>query len=161
MDILTTVSGKMLITLLMAMVPVLELRGAIPIGVSLGLDYRTAIGLSVLGNLIPVPFLILFTRTVFDRLRGRNERLNAFVTKLEERAALKSEIVQRYAFWGLVLLVAVPLPGTGAWTGCLVAVILKMRLRRAMPAITLGVVIAGLVVAFVTYGAGTLLFGPH
>jgi len=161
LDILTTVSGKMLITLLMSMVPVLELRGAIPIGVSLGLDYRTAIGLSILGNLIPVPFLILFTRSVFDWLRSQNERLDRFVTRMEERAALKSEIVQRYAFWGLVLLVAVPLPGTGAWTGSLVAVILKMRLRRAFPAIALGVVVAGLIVAFVTYGAGALLFAPN
>lgn len=156
MDILATVSGKMLITVLMSMVPVIELRGAIPIGVSLGLGYWLSIALSILGNLIPVPFLILFTRHVFEWLRGISKHLDSFVTRLEQRAERKSELVQRYAFWGLVILVAIPLPGTGAWTGALVAVILKMRLRRAFPAIAIGVVIAAILVSFLTYGAGAL-----
>ena len=157
MDILSTFSGKMLITMLMSMVPVIELRGAIPIGVSLGLGYWLSIGLSILGNLIPVPFLILFTKHVFQWLRGISKHLNIFIKKLEARAAQKADLVHRYAFWGLVLLVAIPLPGTGAWTGALVAAILNMRLRRALPAIALGVVIAAIVVSFLTYGAAALL----
>ena len=80
------------------------------------------------------------------------------VTRLENRAAKKSDVVQRYAFWGLFVLVAIPLPGTGAWTGSLVAAMLDMRLKRAFPAIALGVVTAGAIVAFVTYGAGALIF---
>jgi len=148
----------MLLTLLVAMVPVIELRGAIPIGVAYGLNFWVSIGLSIIGNLLPVPFLILFTRHVFEWLRSLSSRLDTFVSKLEQRAEKKSEVVQRYAFWGLVILVAIPLPGTGAWTGSLVAAMLNMKLRRAFPAVALGVLIAGIIVAFVTYGAGAIFF---
>ena len=158
MEYLSLYSHKLLVTLLLSMVPVLELRGAIPIGVALGLNYWHAIGISIVGNLIPVPFLILFTKRVFELIRSISPKLNTLVVKLEDRAASKSEIVQRYAFWGLLILVAIPLPGTGAWTGSLVAAMLNMRVRRAFPAIALGVIIAGLIVAFVTYGAGTIFF---
>jgi len=155
---LATTGGKMLLTLLVAMVPVIELRGAIPIGVAYGLNFWVSIGLSIIGNLLPVPFLILFTRHVFEWLRSLSSRLDTFVSKLEQRAEKKSEVVQRYAFWGLVILVAIPLPGTGAWTGSLVAAMLNMKLRRAFPAVALGVLIAGIIVAFVTYGAGAIFF---
>ena len=145
-------------TMLLSMVPVLELRGAIPIGVANGLNIWVAIGVSIIGNLLPVPFIILFIRKIFSWLRKLSKRLDGLVTKLEQRAAKKSDVVLRYAFWGLVILVAIPLPGTGAWTGALVAAMLDMRLKRAFPAIVLGVVIAGVIVAFVTYGAGALFF---
>ncbi len=145
-------------TMLLSMVPVLELRGAIPIGVANGLNIWVAIGVSIIGNLLPVPFIILFIRKIFSWLRKLSKRLDGLVTKLEQRAAKKSDVVLRYAFWGLVILVAIPLPGTGAWTGALVAAMLDMRLKRAFPAIVLGVVIAGAIVAFVTYGAGALFF---
>ena len=145
-------------TMLLSMVPVLELRGAIPIGVANGLNIWVAIGVSIIGNLLPVPFIILFIRKIFSWLRKLSKRLDGLVTRLEQRAAKKSDVVLRYAFWGLVVLVAIPLPGTGAWTGALVAAMLDMRLKRAFPAIVLGVVIAGVIVAFVTYGAGALFF---
>lgn len=145
-------------TMLLSMVPVLELRGAIPIGVANGLNIWVAIGVSIIGNLLPVPFIILFIRKIFSWLRKLSKRLDGLVTRLEQRAAKKSDVVLRYAFWGLVVLVAIPLPGTGAWTGALVAAMLDMRLKRAFPAIALGVVIAGAIVAFVTYGAGALFF---
>lgn len=77
---------------------------------------------------------------------------------MEIRAEKKSDVVQKYAFWGLFVLVAIPLPGTGAWTGALVAAMLDMRLKRAFPAIALGVIAAGVIVAFVTYGAGAIFF---
>ena len=145
-------------TMLLSMVPVLELRGAIPIGVANGLNIWVAIGVSIIGNLLPVPFIILFIRKIFSWLRKLSKRLDGLVTRLERRAAKKTDVVLRYAFWGLVVLVAIPLPGTGAWTGALVAAMLDMRLKRAFPAIALGVVIAGIIVAFVTYGAGALFF---
>ncbi|MBQ2270901.1 MAG: small multi-drug export protein [Firmicutes bacterium] len=140
------------------MVPVIELRGAIPIGVAGGLNFWVAIVVSIIGNLIPVPFIILFIRHIFRWMRRVSKKLDSLVGKLEARAEEKSEVVLRYAFWGLVVLVAIPLPGTGAWTGALVAAMLNMRLKKAFPAIALGVVIAGTVVAFVTYGAGALFF---
>ena len=158
MGILNTTVGKVLMTMLLSMVPVLELRGAIPIGVANGLNFWVAIGVSIIGNLLPVPFIILFIRKVFTWLRRLSRKLDGLVTRLEQRAKKKSDVVLRYAFWGLVVLVAIPLPGTGAWTGALVAAMLDMRLKRAFPAIALGVLIAGTIVAFVTYGAGAIFF---
>ena len=158
MGIWNTTAGKVLMTMLLSMVPVLELRGAIPIGVANGLNFWVAIGVSIIGNLLPVPFIILFIRKIFTWLRRLSRKLDGLVTRLEQRAQKKSDVVLRYAFWGLVVLVAIPLPGTGAWTGALVAAMLDMRLKRAFPAIALGVLIAGTVVAFMTYGAGAIFF---
>ena len=140
------------------MVPVIELRGAIPIAIANGLDFPTALITSFLGNLIPVPFIIIFIRKIFEWMRKLSPKLDSLVTKLEDRAEKKSDVVQKYAFWGLFILVAIPLPGTGAWTGALVAAMLNMRLKSAFPAIVLGVVAAGAIVAFVTYGADKLFF---
>ena len=145
-----------IITFLMAMVPVIELRGAIPYGVIAGLSVPEAFILAVLGNLAPIPFLVVFTRMVFEWLRTKSEGLDRMVRKLEAKADKNKEIVQKYEFFGLMLLVAIPLPGTGAWTGALVAAMMNMRLKRAMPAITVGVIVAGIIVTTLTYGAGAL-----
>ena len=144
-------------TLLISMVPVIELRGAIPIATAHGLDIWAAIAVSIVGNLIPVPFIIVFIRRIFAWLRVRSDWLDSLVTRLEARAERKADTVRKCEFWGLCLFVAIPLPGTGAWTGALIAAMLNMRLKRALPAIALGVVIAGAIVAAVTLGAGTLL----
>ncbi|MBR0380183.1 MAG: small multi-drug export protein [Mogibacterium sp.] len=139
------------------MVPVIELRGAIPYGVISGLSVPAAFIIAVIGNLVPIPVLVVFTRKVFEWLRTKSDRLDRMVSRLESKAEKNQEVVNRYKFWGLVLLVAIPLPGTGAWTGALVAAMMDMRLKNAMPAITLGVIIAGIIVTTVTYGAGALL----
>ena len=146
-----------IITFLMAMVPVVELRGAIPYGVIAGLDVHEAFLLAVIGNLVPIPFLVVFTRKVFEWLRTKSEWLDRLVHILEAKADKNKVLVERYKFFGLMLLVAIPLPGTGAWTGALVAAMLDMRLKRAMPAIIVGVIVAGVIVTSVTYGAGALL----
>ncbi|MBR1779849.1 MAG: small multi-drug export protein, partial [Oscillospiraceae bacterium] len=117
----------MVMTLLISMVPVIELRGAIPIAVAHGLDFWPALVTAVIGNLIPVPFIIIFIRRIFLWMRRRSERLGRLVARLEARAEKKRGTVERYAFWGLVVLVAVPLPGTGAWTGALVAAMMDLR----------------------------------
>ena len=150
--------GKILLTFGVAMMPVLELRGAIPVGVAHGLDFWTAIGVSIVGNLVPVPFILLFIRKIFAWMKKTNTKFHSLVDKLESRAERKSETVKKYEFWGLVILVAIPLPGTGAWTGALVAAMLNMRLKRAVPAIVLGVLGAAVIVSFATYGVGELLF---
>ncbi len=144
--------GHVLWTMLISMVPVIELRGGIPAGIAMGLHPLVAMLASIVGNLLPVPFIIIFLRRVFDWLRKRAKFLDSLLNKLERRAHLKGEVVQKYSFWGLCLLVAIPLPGTGAWTGALVAVFLDMRLRRAMPAISLGVVIAAVLVLGISLG---------
>lgn len=142
-----------LLTFLVAMVPVVELRGAIPFGVVRGLNLWTAIIASVLGNLVPVPFIILFIRRIFAWMRAHKPKLDGLVTRMEKKAEKNRAAVEKYAFWGLAILVAIPLPGTGAWTGALVAAMMEMRLKRAFPAIVIGVVIAGVIVSVVTYGA--------
>ena len=158
MPFLSTVFGKIIATFLVSMVPIIELRGAIPIGVGYGLDYWVVVLVAVVGNVVPVPFIILFIRKIFELMRKWSKKLDGIVTKLEKRAESKSDVVQKYAFWGLFVLVAIPLPGTGAWTGALVAAMLDMRLKRAFPAILLGVVGAAAIVTFVTFGADKLFF---
>ena len=135
------------------MVPVVELRGAIPFGVVRGLNLWTAIIASMLGNLIPVPFIILFIRKIFAWMRAHMPKLDGLVIRMEKKAEKNRAAVEKYAFWGLVILVAIPLPGTGAWTGALVAAMMEIRLKRAFPAIAIGVAIAGVIVSVITYGA--------
>ena len=132
-----SVGGKILMTIVSSMVPVIELRGAIPIATAHGLNFWVAIVCSIIGNLIPVPFIIIFIRKIFELMRKWSVKLDKLVTKLEDRAQKKSDVVLKYAFWGLVVLVAIPLPGTGAWTGALVAAMLTPPLRQAFPPIAL------------------------
>lgn len=153
-----TVAGEMLITFFLSMVPVLELRGAIPIGVGLGLSPHTAMLVSVIGNMIPVPFIILFARRVFAWLRRNFPKVNGVITALENKAHLKGQTVKRYKYLGLCIFVAIPLPGTGAWTGALIATVLDMSLRKALPSVLLGVLVAGSIITGLTYGFTSLLF---
>lgn len=148
--------AKFFLTMLFSMMPVVELRGGLPFGVALGLRPITAFWAAVIGNMLPIPFLIAFTRKVFLWLRHHIPVLEGMISRLEARAASKSDLVNKYKFWGLLILVAIPLPGTGAWTGALVAVITNLRMRSALPAILFGVMIAGLIVLAVTYGVVAL-----
>lgn len=150
-----TVFGKLLMTFLTAMVPVVELRGAIPLGVAAGLPPAVAAVTAMAGNMIPVPFLLLLLRRVFRLLRGISW-LGPRIDALERRAHLKGRTVKKYRTLGLILLVAVPLPGTGAWTGALVADVLDIRMKTALPAIAAGVVIAGCIITAVTCGVVSL-----
>ena len=150
-------AAEAVLTFFAAMIPVLELRFAIPFGVARGLRLWTSIWASVLGNLVPVPFIVVFITRIFAWLRRRSARFNTLVDSLERRAEGKKATVEKYAFWGLVVLVAIPLPGTGAWTGALVAAMMDMRVKKAFPAIALGVVIAAVIVSVITYGA-TVVF---
>ena len=159
MAIWNSFPGKLLMTFLISMVPVVELRGAIPIAVANGLPFWWAIPVSIVGNLVPVPFIIIFIKKIFAWLRTKSSWLNNLVTRLENRAIGKIDTVKKYAFWGLFFFVAIPLPGTGAWTGALIAAMMDMKVKEAFPSILLGVLTAGAIVAFVTYGAGALLFG--
>ena len=153
----STMPGKVLLTALISMLPVVELRGGLPAGVALGLPIPLSFAASLLGNMLPVPFVILFARPVFQWVRAHIPALGSFVTKLETRAYAKSKNVKKYEAWGLLIFVAIPLPGTGAWTGALIASVLNMRLKRAVPVIFLGVIIAGSIMTVLTYGVSVLL----
>ena len=145
-----TTFGKCIFTMLVSMIPIIELRGGLPFGVALGLPYHLAFPFAVLGNIIPAPFIIVYIRRIFQWMRRRMPRLNSLVDRLERKAHLKSAAVTKYKYLGLCIFVAIPLPGTGAWTGALIAALLDMPLRRAVPAIFLGVVIAGLIMTLAT-----------
>ena len=144
-------------TLLLSMAPVSELRGAIPYGLAHDIPLWLLLPMCVIANLLPVPFIILFLRKVLSWMQllgGKSEKLAGW---LIERGYKKSMIIKKYETLGLFLLVAIPLPGTGAWTGALIAAGLNMRLKRAVPVIFLGVVIAGCIITLLTHGV-TLLF---
>ena len=151
MPFLETMPGELLLTFGTAMVPVLELRGAIPVGVAAGLPPALACGAAILGNMVPVPFIMLLIRRIFDWLR-QTALFGPKIEWLERRAHLKGRLVRKPKLPGLIILVAIPLPGTGAWTGALVAALLDIRMRHALPAIFLGVAIAGALVTAVTMG---------
>lgn len=138
-------------TLVTGILPILEIRGAIPVGVAAGLDPWTSFAIGFVGNMLPVPFLILLTRKILDWMK-KHHVLDSFTGYLERKGHEKAKHVDAYSFWGLFVLVAIPLPGTGAWTGALVASLMNMRLMRALPAIGMGVAVAGFIVLAVTYG---------
>ncbi|HBD86881.1 MAG TPA: small multidrug export protein [Clostridiales bacterium] len=134
------------------MVPLVELKGAIPVGVSMGLGIWQSLIVSVLGNMVPVPFIILFIRQIFAWLRRKSAGFEKMITSLEGRVEGKWDKVRKYQMIGLFILVADPLPGTGAWTGALIAALLNMRMRNAVPTIFLAVVVAGILITGLTYG---------
>ena len=141
----------------MAALPVLELRGAVPYGVAMDLPLPTVLAVSILGNLFPVPFIILFIRQILAWMKSKSRRLRGIAEKLEARAQAKGDILVKYETLGLFILVAIPLPGTGAWTGSLVAALFDLRMKHALPAIFLGVITAGLIMSVVSYGVDVLI----
>lgn len=148
---------RWLMVLLMAMLPVVELRGAVPFGLGMGLPHLPVLLVSILGNMIPVPFIILGVRHVFRWLRRHIPWLSRMVDRLEQRAEKKSDMIRKYRLFGLYVLVAIPLPGTGAWTGALVAALLDIRLKTAFPAILGGVATAGGVMYALSLGVGSVI----
>ena len=135
---------------LISMVPVIELRGALPVALASDISLPLALIITIAGNLIPIPFILLFIRPVFKWFKKLSS-LRSFVQRLEERAFKKSDNIAKNNFWGLVIFVAIPLPGTGAWSGALIAALLDMRLKYALPAISLGVIIASAIVSAAYY----------
>ena len=152
-----TMAGEFTLTMLVSMLPVAELRVGIPFGVAIGLPVWAAFLAAIIGNMLPVPFIIVYIRRIFQWMRERMPRLNHLVDRLERKAHLKGRRVNKYKYLGLMILVAIPLPGTGAWTGALAAAFLDMPLRRALPSIFIGVVIVGTAVSVLTSGIVNLL----
>lgn len=143
--------GKEAIVFIISMIPILELRGALLVaGPILGVPVSTAIPLCIIGNIIPVPFILLLITPVFNWMKG-TKKLKPLVDKLEAKAMSKSDKIEKYEFWGLVLFVGIPLPGTGAWTGSLIAALLGVKFKKAFPAIILGICIATVIMWFISY----------
>lgn len=152
-----TTVGKFLSTFFISMTPVVELRLGLPYGIALGLDYPLALTAALIGNMIPVPFIIIYIERIFAWIRRHWAKLDSLITKLENKAHLKGEKVKKYGPLGLLIFVAIPLPGTGAWTGALIAALLNMRLKQAVPSILLGVCIAATIMTAITFGIITIV----
>ena len=122
-----------------------------------GLPVWAAYLAAIIGNMLPVPFILVYIRRIFQWMRRRLPRLNRLVDKLEKKAHLKGQKVTKYKYLGLMLFVAIPLPGTGAWTGALAAAFLDMPLRKAIPSIFAGVLAAGIAISILTFGVASLI----
>ena len=151
MEVLVGKISREMIVFLISMVPILELRGGLLAASLLNIPIVRAIWYCVIGNIIPVPFILLLITPIFNRLK-QTKLFRPMVEKLEARAMGKSEQIERYEFWGLALFVGIPLPGTGAWTGALIASLLGIRFRKAFPAIMMGIFIATIIMSVVSYG---------
>lgn len=136
-----------LVVLLISMLPIVELRGAIPLGVLIGMNPWQLFALAVLGNILPIPLIILCARPIVDFCL-KTKLLRPIGDWLENKVRKNSHKITKYKTWGLLVFVAIPLPGTGAWTGALLAALMNMRLKNALPSIILGVIIAGLIMIF-------------
>lgn len=137
---------------LCSMVPIIELRGAIPMGAALDIPFYINYIISVVGNMLPVPFILLFIRHILHWMK-KIPKLDKIAAWIENKAEKNKAKVLKYATFGLYVFVALPLPGTGAWTGALVAAMLDMRMKRSIPAILLGVMTAGIIMSLASYGA--------
>lgn len=146
-------AGKEWTVFIISMVPVLELRGGLLAAspALLDVDMWRAIPMCIVGNLIPVPFILLLITPIFNYLKG-TKLFRPLVEKLEKRAMSKSEQIEKYEFWGLLFFVGIPLPGTGAWTGAMVASLLGVKFKKAFPAIVLGVILAACIMTLLSYG---------
>jgi uncharacterized membrane protein len=143
---------KVLTVFLLSMVPLLELRGAIIAGFAAGLPWYVSYIVSVIGNIIPVPIILLFVRKAFDFMKARGGKLERMALWFENKGASKSDKVTKYATFGLFLFVAIPLPGTGAWMGSLIAALMNMRLKHSIISVFLGILTAGLIMSLACYG---------
>ncbi len=152
--------GKELIVFIVSMIPILELRGGLLAAGPAFLDIpmKTAIPICIIGNLIPIPFILLLITKIFDWMK-QTKKLKPMVEKIEKKAMSKSQNIEKYEFWGLVAFVGIPLPGTGAWTGSLIAALLGIRFRKAFPAIVLGVLLAAFIMSVLSYGLLGGIFG--
>lgn len=143
------------LTFLISMLPIVELRGAIPFAAAIQatppITFIEALPIAVIGNVLPVPFIILFFKFFFKIFRNV-KIIGPIFNKVHDKATTHADKIQKYAYWGLFVFVAIPCPGTGAWTGAVIASVLEMKLRKAFPVISLGVITSGLIMGFISYG---------
>ena len=140
-----------LIPFLVSLFPVLDIRGGMIAARALNIDFIQAFLVCYLGNMIPIPFILLFIRKIFALMR-KVKFFGKIVDKLEARADKKKDTIVKYQEWGLLLFVAIPLPGTGGWTGALIAALMDLRMKKCLPIIAIGVFVAGLIMSLITYG---------
>ena len=158
-SIVSFLGGKIsseLIVFIVSILPVLELRGGLIAAKLMDIEFFKAFTICFIGNMLPIPFILLFIRKIFNLLK-KNKKIEEIIEKFEARSLRKAYNVKKYRLWGLFILVAIPLPGTGAWTGALVADLLDIRIKHSLPTIAAGVLVAGIIVSCLSYGLLGLL----
>lgn len=143
--------GKELIIFIISLMPILELRGGLIAAALLGLDIVPSFIICLIGNLLPLPFILWFITPIFDWLK-RKTKLKGFVERIENKALSKKDKIEKAQFWGLLFFVGIPLPGTGGWTGSLIAALIGMDKKKALLADFIGVILAGLIVGTLSFG---------
>lgn len=145
------------VVFIISMMPILELRGGLLVASMLGVPITTAIPICIVGNIVPIPFILLFIKKIFQWLK-KIPFTEKLVLKLEDRAMRKSEGIKKGEFWGLALFVGIPLPGTGAWTGSVIAALLEIDIKKAIISMLIGIAMATIIMSIVSYGLlGVLL----
>lgn len=147
----STILGKKIIVFIISLMPILELRGGLLAASLLGLDPIPSYIISVIGNIIPVPFILIFMGKILKWMKTR-KKLKKFANWLDKKVAKNKEKIEKFGFWGLVLFVGIPLPGTGAWTGCLVASVLEMDKKKSFIATMIGVLMASIIMMLISFG---------
>lgn len=150
--------SKEVVVFIISMIPILELRGGLIVSQLLQIPITTAIPLCIIGNIIPIPFILLFIKQIFKWMK-KIKLFRGLIERMENRAMSKSDNIKKYEFWGLVLFVGIPLPGTGAWTGSLIAALLEVDFKKAILAELLGIAIATIIMSFLSYGLLGALVG--
>ena len=140
-----------LIVFIISLLPVLELRGGIIAAKLLSIDIVPAFVISYIANMIPIPFILLFIRKIFRFLHDK-PFFGKIIKKLEQRSEKKSATIKKYGVWGLLIFVAIPLPGTGGWTGALISALMNLPVRKSIGVIAIGVLIAGFIMTAAMYG---------
>lgn len=143
--------GKELIVFVISLMPILELRGGLIAASLLNMNPITSFIICLIGNILPIPFILWFITPIFDRLK-KTKHLSKLVNKIESKANSKREQIEKREFWGLLLFVGIPLPGTGAWTGSLIASMVGMNKKKSLLAAFLGVILAGMIMMLLSFG---------
>lgn len=155
--ITTIIFGKEILVFVISLLPILELRGGLLAASLLGLDPIPSYIITMVGNLIPIPFILWFITKILAWMRN-TKHLSKFANWLDKKVDKHKSSIEKYGFWGLVLFVGIPLPGTGAWTGSLIASVLEMDRKKSFLAIVLGVVMASVIMMLISFGLLRAIF---
>lgn len=143
--------GKEIMVFIISLMPILELRGGLIAASLIGLDPIPSYIISIIGNILPIPFILWFMGSILKWMHGK-KHLNKIATWLDKKVEKNKSKIENVGFWGLTLFVGIPLPGTGAWTGCLIASVLQMNKKKSFLAATLGVIMASIIMMFISFG---------
>ena len=143
--------GKEIMVFIISLMPILELRGGLLAASLIGLDPLPSYIISIIGNILPIPFILWFMGSILKWMHGK-KHLDKFATWLDKKVEKNRSKIENVGFWGLVIFVGIPLPGTGAWTGFVIASVLQMDKKKSFLAATLGVIMASIIMMFISFG---------